>query len=222
MDSVGEEAFQEAVLVEAGELKKLEELFGNNFISLIEFGLHSTKDTRSLLLILTEISVEDLVHIKKTSFVKKPKYFVMTQKEFVDSQDVFPLFFLDVLEQPKTLFGADITKKIKIDKKTLRHELERSVRSTLLSFRHGFLDAKFFDKKALLDSFLVQLEPLLVVLLYLKKEHALGLKEALIKVEEIYNINNSISESIYGSTHSLDHKLAVVHEFLEELSDKLN
>ena len=49
-----------------------------------------------------------------------------------------------------------------------------------------------------------------------------SLKEALLAFFLTYNINNSISESIYGSTPSLDHKLAVVHEFLEELSDKLN
>jgi len=83
------------------------------------------------------------------------------------------------------------------------------------------LEAGFLNKKHLFDSFAEEIEPILIGLLYMKNEKATTIKEAIEKVEELYNTEHKLSNAVYNNI-SMDEKLQTLHEFLEELAGKIN
>ncbi len=204
-----------------GEIKKITEIFGQNFVSLTEFGLKNSFGKRKVLLVLDEIGVNELGIAKKTSLLKHQHY-MMTAEEFEKSQDVFSLFFLELSTEPRVLAGQDLAKKVSVKKEDVRHELERSIRASLIGFRNAFLSTGFFDKKALLSAAAAEIQPVIMGLLFLKNKSASSTKEGLEIVEKSYKIQNSLYRAIYGPKMSDGKKLEAVHGFLQELTEKID
>lgn len=219
-----EEAFQEVVPVDAGKIKKIENIFGKKLVSLTEFGLSDLSGRRKQLLVLKDIGLSELGAIKKSGFVGTNS-FVMSEKEFLESQDVFALFFAEYLVEPVVLLGKDLSKKVRLEKKIVRHEVEKAVRTSLAGFRHAFLQTGFFGKKNLLDFASTEIEPIVLGLLFLKGEKgekAGSTKNGLEKVEKIFGIKNSLFKAVYASNKPVQEKLETVYGFLKELSEKVN
>ena len=60
---------------------------------------------------------------------------ILTETEFKNSADVFPMEYLDLQENHEVLHGRDVTKDLVIGKENLRHEVEHQLRGSLVSLR---------------------------------------------------------------------------------------
>jgi hypothetical protein len=66
---------------------------------------------------------------------------IMTPAYIEDSQDVFPIEFLNIQLHHHTVWGEDIFKALNIRKSDLRHQCERELKVKLIGLRQGYLSA---------------------------------------------------------------------------------
>jgi predicted nucleotidyltransferase len=60
---------------------------------------------------------------------------ILSETEFKNSADVFPMEYLDLQENHEVLYGRDVTGDLVIGKENLRHEVEHQLRGSLVSLR---------------------------------------------------------------------------------------
>lgn len=60
---------------------------------------------------------------------------VLSRREFVSSADVFPMEYMDIVENHQVLVGPDVTSELEIDRQNLRHQIEHELRGNLVSLR---------------------------------------------------------------------------------------
>lgn len=72
----------------------------------------------------------------------------MTPEYIKTSLDVFPIEFLDISTNHKTVYGTDLFSDLEIDKSMLRIQCERDLKARLINLRQGFISAAG-DKKSL-------------------------------------------------------------------------
>jgi len=60
---------------------------------------------------------------------------IFTVSEFLSSDDVFPIEYLDMKDGHKLLYGRDFLSEINVSDANLRHECEFDLRSKLLKLR---------------------------------------------------------------------------------------
>ncbi len=65
---------------------------------------------------------------------------LLTEKEFVDSADVFPMEYLDIRDSRKVIFGEDLAARLQITKRHLRHQAEGELRGTVTALRRAMLE----------------------------------------------------------------------------------
>ncbi len=99
---------------------------------------------------INEMVLKDLSAIIKDTYLECK---ILSETEFLNCLDVFPMEFLDFKYQGELLLGSDIIRDRKASKKNLRHECEFYLRSRLLSLREAYVSIP--DQTALLinDSF---------------------------------------------------------------------
>jgi hypothetical protein len=66
---------------------------------------------------------------------------VMTQEYIRNSQDAFPIEFLDFKLIHKTVYGVDIFKDIEIARPHLRLQCEREIKTKLIGLRQGYISS---------------------------------------------------------------------------------
>jgi len=64
---------------------------------------------------------------------------LMTPAYIQESLDVFPMEFLDLKMIHRTVYGPDILQDVVIDKKLLRLQCEREIKSRLMGLRQGYV-----------------------------------------------------------------------------------
>ena len=77
---------------------------------------------------------------------------MMTPDYINSSRDVFPVEFLNFKLIHSTVFGEDIFKDIEINRKDLRHQCERELKTKLIWLRQGYLSS-MGDRKMLTERF---------------------------------------------------------------------
>jgi hypothetical protein len=66
---------------------------------------------------------------------------VMTQEYIRNSQDAFPIEFLDFKLIHKTVYGEDIFKDIEVARPHLRLQCEREIKTKLIGLRQGYISS---------------------------------------------------------------------------------
>ncbi len=166
-------------------IKEIEELIGDNLISVVKFG--SEGEPNNLLLVLNKLDFNVLNDIKPLVIGHRKKGFVVpllfTKEELFDGADVFPLEFLDIKYPHKTLYGEEIINQVKFDKKHVRRQLEFEFRSKLVHLREDYIWVKNpKELEALLISAVPVIMPLFYGLLFLK-----GIKPST-KLDKLFNL----------------------------------
>ena len=135
---------------------ELKSAYGENLMALFLYGsaasgdFHEKFSDLNILCVLREISVELLKRAEKTItwFVKKgnPPPLFFTLNEIENSNDVFPIEFLDMQASHRVLFGEDILKDLHIERENHRLELEHELRSKFVGLRQSFLSVSHEPK----------------------------------------------------------------------------
>ncbi|MDO8646939.1 MAG: hypothetical protein Q7R70_00800 [Candidatus Diapherotrites archaeon] len=159
----------------------------------------------------------------KAKKIFNPKVFttILTLDELKKTTDSMPYYLFQIALTARLLAGKNCLEKIKFDKKELRLEIERELMLFLIQYRHAFLDTGFFEKRELFNSIPQSLKKILRGILYLKGEKTSGFRQDLKRIEELLKIKARLSEKS-NARIPIDEKLLAVHEFLEELFNKVN
>jgi len=128
-------------------------VYGSDLQSVILYGSqasgeHSRKHSDYNVLAITEkIKFSNISKLSKlfNKWVrhgnKLPLFF--TKAEFLQSCDIFPIEYLDMKDNHKTLFGEDPFVHLIINDKHLRHELEAELTGKLLKLRQQYMVADY-------------------------------------------------------------------------------
>jgi predicted nucleotidyltransferase len=134
-----------------GFIKGLKSIYGEELISVVLYGSAASGEftrAHSNLNLLIILKNTDLENLKKASgLIKKGKFrfiqpLFFTESYILDSNDVFPIEFLDMKENYTVLFGKDILKDVSIDIKNLRFQCEQELKVKLINLKQSYLKKK--------------------------------------------------------------------------------
>ena len=136
---------------------ELKSAYGEDLVALFLYGsaasgdFHEKFSDLNILCVLREISTELLKKAEKTItwFVKEgnPPPLFFTLDEIENSNDVFPIEFLDMQASHRVLSGRDILQDLHVERENHRLELEHELRSKFIGLRQSFLSVSH-DPKA--------------------------------------------------------------------------
>lgn len=119
-----------------------------NLVSLVAYGSyasgeHYKRSDFNTLVVLNEIGLKELTAIsgviKKWVKSGNPIPMIFTEETIKMSMDVFPLEFIDIKENHIVIYGKEIFKKLKINTKNLRLEVERELKAGFLRLIRAYL-----------------------------------------------------------------------------------
>jgi predicted nucleotidyltransferase len=118
---------------------------------------------------------------------------ILTVREFLNSADVFPMEYLDIMDAHRLLWGEDPTEQLHITQSHLRHQVEERLRGAIHSMRQALIGAGTSRKtleRVLRNSFGAQLA-LYRGLLRLKNADRIPNGEGAIieKLHEVFDIS---------------------------------
>ena len=156
------------------------EIFGEELLSVILFGSGAGEDyvpgksDLNFLIVLTDRGIEELdralevVGRWKQRNVAVPLF--MTRSYLAESQDAYPIEFLNMKRAYKVVAGEDLLAPLAFDPSHVRLQLERELRVKLLHLRSGYLrtDGKTRRIRELIGTSLTAFVSLFTALLYLK------------------------------------------------------
>ncbi len=130
---------------------RMKDVYGGSLISVILYGSASSGEFTerysnvNVIVVLDDTSLESLS--KAHSIVNSPRFGMIspvffTEEYIVSSLDVFPIEFLDIIENHKILYGKDTVKAFKVDNKNLRFQCEQELKSKLISIKNRYLTVK--------------------------------------------------------------------------------
>lgn len=129
--------------------EKLKGIYGANLISILLYGsaagqdFHEGYSDHNVLVALKELSLEELGRsaklCRKWIASNNPPPLFIDQEYINTSADVFPLEFLDIQENHRVLYGANLFLDIKISTENLRLECESELKGKILALRQSFL-----------------------------------------------------------------------------------
>ncbi len=66
---------------------------------------------------------------------------ILTHREFLNSADVFPMEYIDILDAHRLLWGEDPTEQVEVTQANLRHQVEERLRGTIYTLRQALIGA---------------------------------------------------------------------------------
>jgi len=131
--------------VENTFVEKVKETFQENLISILLYGSYVEGNYKqdssdiNVLIILSRAGFSDLEEFGKEckGLIKKYKItpLILRKSEFINSADVFPMEYMDLLERHTCIYGEDVTKELNLTNENLRHQLEFLLRGSVNSLR---------------------------------------------------------------------------------------
>ena len=158
---------------------------------------------------------------------------IMTPAYIEDSQDVFPIEFLNIQLLHHTVWGKDIFAALNIKKSDLRHQCERELKVKLIGLRQGYLSAAG-DQKALVNGFTTSYSgymPLFkAIMVLLDKQPPQNSREILSVLQEVSGVRMDVFQQVLGhkkqGTKPSGDKLKTVFEnyyaAIEQLGEMVN
>ncbi len=168
-------------------------IFGDDLISIIEYGSATGKDYRpgksdiNFMLVLSEEGIERLDRafdiIKKWQKRNVAIPLFLTESYVGTSLDVFPIEYLNFQGNYVLVFGKDILKDLAFDREFIRLQCEREIKGKLLILREAFLETSGKGKalKGLIGQSISSFVAIFEALLYLKGQDLPNTKREIIK-----------------------------------------
>ena len=190
-------------------LNRVKEIYREEFISAALYGsaasgeFSATHSNVNLVIILRDTSISSLSKIAPV--LNKGKFSLLntvffTEEYVKSSADVFPVEFLDIKENHKTLYGKDVFTDLNIDIKNLRFQCEQELKSKIINIKKVYLsniNNPGLDK--LLIRFFTSSLHLLRNILRLKSGRTVYKKEDIINSIAVeFNIDISDMKKILG------------------------
>ncbi len=153
--------------------RQMQELYGEDLISLILFGSAAGGDyvpgrsDLNFLIVLKEVTPAQLK--KSWKLLNRWHKQGISTPLFLDPQyiqssaDVYPIEFLEMQEQHRLLAGEDVLKGLKISQENLRLQCEQELKGKLLHLRRSYLETGG-DARRLEELMVASLKPLGVIL----------------------------------------------------------
>lgn len=181
--------------------------YGADLISVILYGSLSSGEYSAgysnvnMLIVLATAGLTDLG--RAYSVVNQPRFrefkpLFFTEREIIASLDVFPIEFLDIIENHCLIYGRDVLKDLKVDDANLRFQCEHELRSRLIDIRRLYLHANSRQalERALYKSF-NSVVHILRNMIRLRGERPPYLKDAILtESEKILGINTTLLREI--------------------------
>ena len=146
-------------------VSRLKGAYGEELVSVVLYGsaaageFHEKFSDLNVLCVLKSIGLQELE--KGEAAVgwwlkqKQPLPLFLSREEVENSQDAFPIEFLDIHHNRRVLYGEDVVAEIEIKTSQHRRQVEHEIRSKLLRLRERYLDLKGNKKelaRLMLDS----------------------------------------------------------------------
>lgn len=125
----------------------------------------------------------------------KPVFF--TPDELERMAEVFPMEFLDIQENRRLIFGEDLFRRLAINRRNLRNEVEQEVKSKIRAFRQGVLAAQGGRKQVslVIAQSLVSLMPVFRSLIRMKKQRPPRQRQRLLEdISRIFDLQRQTLE----------------------------
>src|SRR5512141_2685311 len=128
---------------------RLRDAYGDKLVSVVLHGsaasgeFHEKFSDLNVLVVLDHLGVPELAQGQETvrwwQKQKQPLPLLLGREEFETSSDVFPIEFLDIRQNHRTLHGEDVVAKLSVDTRDHRRQVEHELRGSLLRLRGRFL-----------------------------------------------------------------------------------
>jgi hypothetical protein len=193
----------------------IKETLKDNLVSVILYGSKAgdidsgNKSDFNLLLVLKELNYSDLQNLE-TKLLKKwtqrgnPIPLIFGESEIVNSQDVFPIEFLDITGSHRVLYGKDVLENMKIDDANLRHECEYELKSKLLKLRQQWLIYSK-NEKILKEILIRSISSFLSILKYVVKLAGEAIPSRRIDTVEIIKKRCGIDPELFRLIYRIKH-----------------
>ena len=126
-------------------VKRLKGAYGQELVSVILFGsavageFHAKFSDLNILCVLKSIDLQELEKAKEAVAwwvkQKQPLPLFLSRAEVNNSQDAFPIEFLDIQHNHRVLHGEDVLAKIEVRTEQHRRQVEHEIRSALVRLR---------------------------------------------------------------------------------------
>lgn len=133
-------------------LPLVRDVFGDRLVSVVLYGSGADGSYRpgvsdvNILILLDEPQPELLERLAKEGrrVMKKRRTtpMVISEEEYRQGADVFPMEYLDIRDRHITLFGSDLTGELEFSETHLRQQLEQQLRGSLFSLRQLILSSR--------------------------------------------------------------------------------
>jgi predicted nucleotidyltransferase len=137
------EAIKQAV--ESTFVEKTKQVFKESLHSILLYGSYVEGNFKkdisdiNVLIILNKSEYSEISTFGKECAKLIKKYnitpLLLRKQEFLNSADVFPMEYMDLVDRYKLLFGEDITGELDLSPNNLRHQLEYHLRGNVNSLR---------------------------------------------------------------------------------------
>jgi len=129
-------------------IQGLKDIYSGDLISLVLYGSAASGefvDKHSNLNVLVVLKNADLENLNKASGIVNKFRMInplfITEDYIASSTDIFPIEFLDIVENYFVLYGKDILKDIHIDTRNLRFQCEQELKAKLINLKQLYLKA---------------------------------------------------------------------------------
>lgn len=152
--------------------REIEAAFGDEFVAALLYGSAARGDYRpgisnvNVLVIVRDLGIDGVRRaapaVKAWTAAGNPPPLMMSETEWRDSADVFPIEYSDIRESRVVLAGRDPVDGPRIHAEHLRLRLEHEMRSAKIQLREGYL--AFGDSPDELGALLVRTVPTVLTL----------------------------------------------------------
>lgn len=145
---------------------------------------------------------------------------IMTPDYVNSSRDVFPVEFLNFKLVHSTVYGEDIFKDIEINRKDLRHQCERELKTKLIWLRQGYLSS-MGDRKMLAERFAKSITgyvPLFRALIVLfGKEPPVKQEDVITALSKAVNVDTGVfAKVLREKRHKIKHSIDELNTIFED------
>lgn len=202
-------------------IENIKKELGSNLLLVGEY----SRRKRNYVIVLETLNYTILQGVKPyiEKFYKKTGIYplLLTKREVLNGVDVFPLDFLNLKNTVTVLYGEDVFKNLKVDKKHVRHSLEFEVRSKLMNLRRVIL--QIHSKKEIelvLKNAVPTLLPLFNGMLYLKGKSKIATVNGLLdELNELYKFDFRVLKPFnQANVVCTDENIDTLNTFLSELA----
>jgi|GEM_PF-4733499 len=201
----------------------------DNLISMISYGMEP-EDVFSSTLVAIMQSV-DVDSIEKTRKLKHKDVVIMSEEEFFNSSDVFPIEFITMRYSYRIVYGEDILSKVKINTENYRHQLEYEIRSKkqiLTRAIREFGKSSRYTAK-IMDDLVHQLKILIIHTAHLSQELKTFEYDYMVAIHRISEVSGKKMETLTNLLYSIEQgkykkyskgqKLQFLSDLLQDLKD---